>query len=72
MEGSVVKEALGFHSARTLTPEAAQNLIRDAARRSLERLDDFAPYTLDAPTLDLTFKNYRPAEGGGLPCRGRT
>ncbi len=62
VEGAVVKEALGFHSARTLTPEAAQARIRDHARRAIERLDDFEPYRLDEPVLDLTFKNYRPAE----------
>ncbi len=63
VEGVVVKEALGFHSARTLTPEAAQERIREGARRAVERLQDFQPYVLDGPpVLDLTFKNYRPAE----------
>ena len=63
VEGVAVKEALGFHSARTLTPEAAQDRIREGARRAVERLGDFAPYRLQgSPTLDLTFKNYRPAE----------
>jgi len=63
VEGVVVKEALGFHSARTLTPAAAQARIREGARRALERLDDFQPHVLDGPpVLELTFKNYRPAE----------
>lgn len=63
VEGVAVKEALGFHSARTLTPAEGQRRIREAARRALERLDDFEPYELDGPpVLELTFKNYRPAE----------
>jgi D-amino peptidase len=63
VEGVVVKEALGFHSARTLTPAAAQARIREGARRAIERLGDFRPHVLDGPpVLELTFKNYRPAE----------
>jgi len=63
VEGVVVKEALGFHSAQTLTPAAAQERIRAGARRAVERISDFQPYQLDGPpVLDLTFKNYRPAE----------
>jgi D-amino peptidase len=63
VEGVVVKAALGFHSARTLTPAAAQARIREGARRAIERLGDFRPHVLDGPpVLELTFKNYRPAE----------
>jgi len=63
VEGVVVKEALGFHSARTLTPAAAQARIREGARRAVERLGDFRPHRLDGPpVLDLTFQSYRPAE----------
>ncbi len=63
VEGAVVKWAYGFHSARTLTPDAARDRIRDAVTRALARLDDFEPYVLETPvTLDVRFKNYRPAE----------
>ncbi len=65
VEGVAVKEALGFHSARTLTPAAAQARIREGARRAVEGVarGDFAPHRLDGPpVLELTFKNYRPAE----------
>ena len=63
VEGVVVKEALGFHSARTLTPAAAQSRIREGAQRAIERLSDFQPHNVDGPpVLELTFKNYRPAE----------
>ncbi|NIT96577.1 MAG: M55 family metallopeptidase, partial [Actinobacteria bacterium] len=53
VEGAVVKWAYGFHSARTLTPDAARDRIRDAVTRALARLDDFEPYVLETPvTLD--------------------
>ncbi len=63
IEGAVVKWAISFHSAKTLTPQAARALIRERTQAALARRDDIAPYKLDGPiTLDLTFKNYRPAE----------
>ncbi len=63
VETVVVKRAVGFHSAITSTPEAAQNLIRAKAKSALERRAAFKPYVLRTPVqLDLTFKSYRPAE----------
>ncbi|MFQ5551091.1 MAG: M55 family metallopeptidase [Gemmatimonadales bacterium] len=63
IEGAVVKWNYGFHSARTLTPGDATRLIREAAERALRRLDEFNPYVMERPvTVDITFKNYRPAE----------
>jgi D-amino peptidase len=61
--GAVVKWNYGFHSARTLTPQAACDAIRDAARRAIAERKSRKPFTVTAPvTLDLRFKNYRPAE----------
>ncbi len=63
IETATVKWNYGFHSARTLTPEAACALIREAARKAIGRAKEFRPYTVAEPvTLDLRFKNYRPAE----------
>jgi D-amino peptidase len=63
IEGAVVKWPLGFHSARTMTPEASCALIRDKARSAVERVAKLKPYRLKAPVeLELRFKNYRPAE----------
>jgi D-amino peptidase len=63
VEGAVVKTAIGFHSARTMTPAAAQREIRDASRRALARLPDFTPHRLEGSvTVEVMFKNYRPAE----------
>lgn len=61
--GAVVKHAVGFHAAATRTPEAAQALIRDAVRTGIAQRREIRPYRVSAPyRLDLTFKNYRPAE----------
>ncbi len=63
VEGAVVKWALGFHSAKTLTPEAAYPVIREKVKAAMARIDDFKPYRLDGPVqLDVSFKNYRPVE----------
>ncbi|MBW3535045.1 MAG: M55 family metallopeptidase [Gemmatimonadetes bacterium] len=61
--GAVVKWNLGFHSARTLLPEAARDIIAEAARRGVETRSDVEPFRLDPPlVLDLTFKSYMPAQ----------
>jgi D-amino peptidase len=61
--GAVVKEALGFHSANTLTPAAGQALIRRQAEAAVRNRAAVAPFRLESPvTLELMFKSYRPAE----------
>lgn len=63
IEGAEVKEAISFHAAKTLMPEAAYDLIREKAKTAIERLSDFQPYELETPvTLDVRFKNYRPSQ----------
>jgi D-amino peptidase len=63
LEGAVVKKALSFHSARTLTPAAAQKLIQETARRAVTKRGTLKPFRLDgAVTLEVSFKNYRQSE----------
>jgi D-amino peptidase len=63
IDGAVVKRAISFHSAISMTPQAAQTLIREAARRGVSRRAELRPYVVTAPVrLDLTFKNYLQAE----------
>jgi D-amino peptidase len=63
IEGAETKKTLGFHSANTLTPQAAQELIFQRAKAALARLKDFKPYIVAEPTtLEISFKNYRPVE----------
>ena len=57
------KKTLGFHSAETLTPAASCDKIYAGVKSALGRLHDFKPYVIKTPvTLEITFKNYTPAE----------
>jgi len=57
------KKSLGFHSAETLTPAASCDKIFGGVKSALARLHDFKPYVIKTPvTLEITFKNYTPAE----------
>ena len=63
VEGAVVKVASGFHSAKTIMPEASYVLIQDKVRKAVGRIKDFKPYKLTGPIqVDVRFKNYRPSE----------
>jgi D-amino peptidase len=63
IEGAVVKWAISFHSARTLTPQAAQDLIREKAKRAVSRIGELKPVKVTTPVrLELQFKNYRPPQ----------
>jgi D-amino peptidase len=74
MEGAVVKRAISFHAAATMTPQAAQALIRDKVKAGVGRRSELRPYMMKPPIhLGLTFKNYRPAEAlAYLPFVQRT
>lgn len=63
VEGAVVKWASGFHSARTIMPQASYQLIRDKVKTAIGRIKEFKPYKLTPPIqVDVRFKNYRPSE----------
>lgn len=63
IEGAVVKWAKGFHSAQTLTPEAAYEVIRTRTKSAIDRIESFEPYELETPiVLELSLKNYQPVE----------
>lgn len=63
IEAAETKRSLGFHSAATLTPQAAADLIGQRVRAALSRAGDFRPFTVKTPvTVDVSFKNYLPAE----------
>ena len=63
IEGAVVKWALSLHSAKTLQPEAAYDLIREKAARAVKNIKKYKPYRVKNPaTVDLGFKNYSPVE----------
>jgi D-amino peptidase len=59
----VTKTTLGFHSAETLTPAASCDLIFEGVLHALAQREHRRPFTVTNPvTLELTFKNYMPAE----------
>ena len=63
IEGAVVKYAKGFHSAQTMTPDAAYEVIRSRTMSALNRIDDFKPYVLKTPiVLELSLKHDQPVE----------
>lgn len=63
IEAAETKKSLGFHSANTITPQASADLIAEKVKSALKRVKDFKPYKVQVPlTLDVSFKNYRPAE----------
>jgi D-amino peptidase len=63
VEGAVVKWAVSFHAAKTLTPETAYELIREKTKRAIQRIKEFKPYRVKQPVqLDVRFKAYRPSE----------
>ena len=63
IEGAVTKWNYGFHSARTIMPEASYTLIRDKAETALRNILNYEPLTMSGSvTLDIRFKNYLPSE----------
>ena len=63
LETAETKKSLGFHSAETLTPEASCEKISAGVKAALAHLHDAKPYVVKPPiTLEITFKNYTPAE----------
>lgn len=63
IEAAETKKTLGFHSAMTTTPQASVDLIGRRVKAALGRRGEFKAYRPAGPfTVDVTFKNYMPAE----------
>ena len=64
VETAIVKEAIGFHSAKSLTPAAANKLIKASSFSAIKNIKEFKPYKVnDSPIkLEVSFKNYQPSE----------
>ena len=57
IEGAVVKWNYGFHSARTIMPEASYDLIREKVKKAMGRIGTFKPYRISTPIqLDVRFQ----------------
>ena len=63
VEAVETKRSLGFHSAISITPGTSAHLISERVLAALKRRADFKPYKVAGPiTVDVSFKNYMPAE----------
>jgi D-amino peptidase len=63
IESVETKKSLGFHSEETLTPATSCDEIYAGVKAAFARIHDFKPYVIKTPvTLEITFKNYTPAE----------
>jgi len=63
LEVAVVKRALSFHSADTLTPAAGRALIRETAERAVRRIGSIQPFRVDTPVeVTIRFKHYQPSQ----------
>jgi D-amino peptidase len=63
LEGVAVKRAIGFHSAETMVPATAAELIRQRAKVAVQRRAEMKPYAMTRPvTVEVSMKNYRPVE----------
>jgi D-amino peptidase len=57
VEGAIVKEPYGYHSAMTVTPARGQAMIHDGVKRALAKLGSLQPYKIRAPIdLEVGFK----------------
>jgi D-amino peptidase len=63
-EAAEVKKSLGFHSASTLTPAAAQALVGAKVKAALGRRSEMKPYRMGTGpmALEISFKHYLMAE----------
>lgn len=63
LESVVTKTSLGFHAAETLTPTASCDAIYQGVLSAIQHRDRRKPFEIRHPiAVDLSFKNYRPAE----------
>jgi D-amino peptidase len=64
VEVAVVKEAMGFHAAKSFTPAAADKIIKQASFTAVKNLKHYQPYKLEGSpvSLEVTFKHYQPSQ----------
>lgn len=63
IETATVKQAIGFHAAVMISPERAQQKIREGVKRAIARRGEIKPYHLTAPVhMEIRFKEPIKAE----------
>lgn len=62
-EGAIVKESISFHSAKSLHPEAAYDLITKKTSYAVKNIKKYKPYKIKGPvTVSVSFKHYQPSQ----------
>ena len=62
-EGAIVKENISFHSAKSLHPEAAYDLIAEKTSYAVKNIKKYKPYKIKGPvTVSVSFKHYQPSQ----------
>ena len=62
-EGAIVKESISFHSAKSLHPEAAYDLIAEKTLYAVKNIKKYKPYKIKGPiTVSVAFKHYQPSQ----------
>ena len=62
-EGAVVKESISFHSAKSLHPEAAYDLIAEKTSIAVKNIKKYKPFKIRGPiTVSVSFKHYQPSQ----------
>lgn len=63
LQTAVVKRAISFHAADSLTPAAGQALIRETAERAVRNRAAAPPYRVAGPVeVTVRFKHYQPSQ----------
>ena len=62
-EGAIVKESISFHSAKSLHPDAAYDLIAEKTSYAVKNIKKYKPYKMKGPlTVSVSFKHYQPSQ----------
>jgi D-amino peptidase len=63
IETVAVKQSIGYHAAKMMSPEKAQGLIRTGVTRAIQRRAEFKPYRVSHPvSVEIRFKDPIEAE----------
>lgn len=69
-EVAVVKEGLGRYTCVSMSAQAARELIRDSARRAIQKIGKIRPYRIEGPVAiqyEYTTRNSLPADAALRP-----
>lgn len=61
--GVIVKEGIGHYSTNSVTPKAAQQLLRDGAAQAVRNASEAKPFTFDPPiSMEIDFTRVEQAD----------